>query len=423
MHQNAIRADRCPVVHFDHHSPEHARTAANAYRQLREEAPVCWTDTYGGFWVVSRYEDVAQVARDDATFSSLNDTNSDDLAFSGVIIPPAGALNLPIEIDPPLLGMHRKLLAARMAPKRAREMHPTYVNWADYFIDRFIERGEVEFVSQLASPVPTLATLEFLGLPLEDYQLYSKPFHDFVAYPAGTDEYAAAVAQMMECLDRVEIEVEDRRRHPRDDALTDLVHGEVDGARLGDEDIRAWVRLVLGGGIDTTTSLISHSLVYLDQRFDLRVGLRNEPKALELFMEEMLRVATPTQALARTATRDVMLGGQLIKRGDRVLVSWASANRDDDVFDDAEDIVIDRRPNPHTSFGLGPHRCIGSHFARAEYLAVMDRVLRRLPDYRLTDGASQYDSIGTVNGWRTVPATFTPGEKQGSVTKLALPTA
>ena len=405
----------CPVVHFDQHSPEHAQDAAGQLRTLRAETPVFWTEAYGGFWVLTRYADVARVARDDATFSSFKDMHrGDSVSFSGVSIPPSPTRQLPIDIDSPELSTYRKMLAGRMAPARARALRPRYEALADHFIDRFIESGEAELVTQLASPVPTAATLEFLGLPIEDHELYAGPFHDYVAYPQGSEQFERAVVQREICMERVRDEVELRKREPRDDALTALVQSTIDGQPLPHEDVMDWVRLLLGGGIDTTTALIAHSLVYLDDQPQLREKLAADPQALELFMEEMLRVSTPTQALARTATCDVEIGGQLIRRGERVLLSWASANRDELTFTDSEDVVVDRSPNPHTAFGLGPHRCIGSHFARVEYLAVLTKVLTRLPDYRLVrEGLAQYDTIGRVNGWRSIPARFTPGTPLG----------
>ena len=405
--------DKCPVRRFDHHSVEHAQESVPAYRRLRETEPVVWTDAHDGFWVVSRYADIAEAARDEETFSSLKDMSREGTAFSGVSIPPSPTRQLPIDLDPPLLGKHRKLLAARMSPHRARAKSDTYVAWADHCIDQFVTEGRGELVGQLASPVPTMATLAFLGLPVEDHGLYSGPFHDIAALPKGTAEFAQAVEDMTECMQRVAETVAERRKRPQDDAISVLVQGTIDGVALSETDVLDWVRLLLGGGIDTTTSLIAHSLVYLDRHPELRPDLVADRSALELFMEEMLRVSTPTQALARTATKDVELGGQQIKQGERVLLVWASANRDDSVFTDADVVCVDRSPNRHTSFGLGPHRCIGSHLARAEYLAVMERVLTRLPDFRLTEGARQYESIGTVNGWRELPATFTPGAVLG----------
>jgi len=403
---------RC-VVHFDHHSAEHAANPLHALADLRRDAPIAWSDAYGGFWIATRYEDVVQAARDSETFSSFNDLNMEDVAFSGVVIPPNPVRFLPLELDQPLLGKHRKMLAARMAPPRARNMQQTYEDWADYFIDQFITDGHVEFISQLVSPVPAIATLAFLGLPVDDFQVYSETFHDLAATLPGTPERDRALAGLQVCQQRVAAEVADRRRHPRDDALTDLVNGEIDGVGLPEDEIMDWVSLILGGGIDTTTALLGHSLIQLDQRPELRQSLRDDPKALELFMEEMLRIAAPTQAVARTATRDVELGGQLIRRGERVLLSWASANCDEAVFDEADNIVTDRKPNPHTSFGIGPHRCIGSHFARIEYVAILSRILTRLPDFRIDTGARSYDSVGVVNGWAQIPATFTPGPVLG----------
>jgi cytochrome P450 len=174
------------------------------------------------------------------------------------------------------------------------------------------------------------------------------------------------------------------------------------------------VQLVIFGGVDTTTGLIGSALEWLARHPEERDRLREHPGLIPRATEEFLRYFSPVQALARTATRDCVVGGRQVRAGERLLLSWASANFDEDAFDRPDEVVLDRSPNRHQAFGVGIHRCLGSNYARVEFAVVLEEVLRRLPDYAI-DGtaARRYPSIAVVNGWVTLPATFTPGTPQG----------
>jgi cytochrome P450 len=190
---------------------------------------------------------------------------------------------------------------------------------------------------------------------------------------------------------------------------------EVDGAKLSDETVIGMCNLIIAGGNDTTTSLLSNAFKYLSEHPDQKQWLIDDPSRIPYACEEFLRFYTPTQALARTVTTDVEIGGQHLKRGDRVLLSFASANRDPEVFDRPDEIVLDRWPNKHQAFGLGLHRCLGSNLTRVEFTVVLEEVLRRMPDFVVDGDASHpYETIGIVNGWMDMPATFTPGPREGS---------
>lgn len=178
------------------------------------------------------------------------------MAFSGVTIPASLNPLLPIELDPPALSKHRQIWALRLSPASARRMRPTYETRANLLIDEFIESGTADLVGQLASPIPALATLAFLRLPFEDWPRYAECYHDIGAYPEDTEEFARAVQMQISCMESVAREIEARRRQPRDDGLTQLVQADVDGTTLTDEQALATVHLFLGGGLDTTTTLI-----------------------------------------------------------------------------------------------------------------------------------------------------------------------
>ncbi len=171
---------------------------------------------------------------------------------------------------------------------------------------------------------------------------------------------------------------------------------------------------LIAGGLDTTTSLFLNAVVHLSQHPALRQQLIDHPELRPAATEEMLRFYTPVQGLARTVTRDCPFGDVEMQRGDRVLLSYGSANRDGRAFPDPDEFVVDRFPNRHFAFGIGIHRCIGSTFARMEFGVMLDEILERLPDFHVDQSrAQQYPIIGLVNGYISVPATFTPGPRRG----------
>jgi cytochrome P450 len=398
------------TVEFDHHSEAYASDPVGLFRTLRDQCPVAHTEAHGGFWVVTRYEDIAAAAADDATFSSLHVPG--DATWKGITIPEANIRAIPIELDPPDFLAYRRVLNPLFSPAAVERWRPTIERWASACIDQVIETGVFDVVLDLTNPVPALFTCEFLGLPVEDWERYARTAHESVYAVPGTPEHARAreggrwtVEQLAELVAR-------RRREPQDDLMTVLTQAKVNGEPLPDRDVTDICLLVIAGGFDTTTAVASHAVRYLSHNPIAAEQLRADPAAMAPAIEEFLRYFTPQQALARTVTRDTELGGQKLKAGDRVLLVWASANHDPEMFDEPDELLLDRFPNRHTAFGLGIHRCLGSNFARAEIAAMLDEVLRRMPDLTVIDSeAVRYPTIGTVNGWVKMPATFTPGPR------------
>jgi cytochrome P450 len=398
-----------PVVEFDHHSHEYAADPWSTYSELRAHCPVAWSERYGGFWVVSRYEDVAAVSRDDLTFSSRHDIPNNGISYTGITLPPTPNRSTPIEMDPPQFQKFRRLLNPPFAPAATDKLRPRFQAFTHWCLDQVIGSGEIDFVVHLANPMPAMATLAFLGLDVTLWDDFSWPFHEIVANPPDTDGWRRAVEGIGNALGLVAAALAARRAEPRDDLLTYFTRAEVDGETLSDEVILEICTLILGGGVDTTTALISHAFNHLGHDLAARQRMIADRELIPLYCEELLRYHTPTQALARTATTDTVVGGQEVAEGERVLICWAGANRDPDVFDRPDELVIDRFPNRHAAFGLGAHRCLGSNFTRAEFATMLNAVLDRMPDYELLDGAERYESIGVVNGWHRLPARFTPG--------------
>jgi cytochrome P450 len=203
------------------------------------------------------------------------------------------------------------------------------------------------------------------------------------------------------------------RENPRPGLINELIEARIDGEPLPDMEIFGNLGLLIGGGFDTTTALTAHSLEWLAHNPEARQNLSDDrDELLDGATEEFLRYYTPAPGDGRTINEDVEIEGIQFKEGDRLWLSWAMANRDPEVFEDPNEIILDRHANRHYSFGLGVHRCIGSNVARTVFKRMLLAVLDRMPDYKCDpDEAVHYESIGVIQGMRHLPATFTPGPR------------
>jgi cytochrome P450 len=392
-----------PTVHFDHHSREFARDPWSVYADLRQRCPVSWSETYGGFWLLSRYDDVREVALDDETFSSAQ-------SITVPAKPPTARLSIPIEMDPPTFLEYRRILNPCFSPAAVARIEPKIDEFVHGLIDEFVERGSCDLVMDFTNPLPAMTTLHLLGLPVEDWEAYAVPLHDKTFMRDHTPEQ---VAQYEQVHVRVREAIAERRRAPRDDMISYLLAQEVQGAPIGDEDVLDMVMLTLHGGFDTTGSAIANAMLFLDGNHAHRDRLLADPELLQSAVEEFLRYEAPQQGLARVATRDVEIGGQTICTGERVFLLWASANRDADAFPDADEVILDRFPNRHVTFGIGAHRCLGSNVARTQMRLALRALLDRLPDFAVDrDAIVRADTVGVVFGHYSIPMTFTPGPRR-----------
>jgi cytochrome P450 len=400
------------TIDFDHHSAEYAQHWREINAHNRQHCPVAFTASHGGFWQLSRYDDVAAVARDDAGFSSWYP--NPDGTHHGATIPTGPMRQVPIEMDPPEFGAYRKLLNPTFSPATAARWEPYIRNVTTFCIDRFIESGECDLVNDLANPVPSIFTMELLGMPKHNWRGFSDATHAMVHHAPDSAEFAAALSELGALMGLVFEIVAQRRTIPTDDLISTLVTARIDGEVLSDERISQIITLVIMGGVDTTGSLLSSVLHWLSENPEVRHQLRQQPDLMPRAIEEFLRFFAPVQTLGRTATTDCVIGGQHLAAGERVSLSWSSANFDDTVFDNPEQLQLDRFPNRHQTFGVGLHRCLGSNFARTEFKVMLEEVLRRLPDFTVGAGAQRYSTIAIVNGWVNLPATFTPGKREGA---------
>lgn len=392
-------------VEFDHHSDEFAQDPWTPLADLRATCPVARSGTYGGFWVLTGYEEIKQVAGDDETFASSET----------IVIPPkknVGQKSIPIEVDGPEFLEYRRILHPMFSPTAVDRLTPAIERFAHKCIDDIIENGRCDFVHDLADPLPAMTTLLKLGLPVELWKSFSVPLHKVVFLRQDNPLRANILDELKVIADTITETIATRREAPRDDMISYLVHAEMADRPLTDHEIHEMVTLVIQGGFDTTGSAIGNALIHLDRDRDARRRLIEEPDLLPSAIEEFLRFEAPQLALARTATRDVTLGGREISAGDRVLMVWASANRDEKVFDDPDEIILDRFPNRHMTFGLGAHRCLGSTLARRQIAVALRAVLRRMPDYEIDFGAAERaETVGITYGMFSMPASFTAGER------------
>jgi cytochrome P450 len=285
------------------------------------------------------------------------------------------------------------------------------VHW---FLDQKIADGRMDLVGDYASPVPAILTMRLMGLPYDNWRLYADLFHSVMA-SSGGDEYKRAIGQVPAMLEGLLAFIAARRAEPRDDLTSFLVQFDIDGRRLTDTQLLDILWNLIGGGVDTTTSLTALSLLHLGTHPELRQQLIERQELYRTAAEEFLRFFSVNKQLSRTVSRDTVLGGQPLRRNDRLLISWIGANHDDAEFDCPGEVVLDRSPNRHVAFGLGAHRCIGAPLARVMFEVMVAGVLDRLPDYEIElDGVQRYTGNPTMDGVGKLPVTFTAGRSLGT---------
>ena len=412
--ENQENLKRCPVD-FDHESETHADNWPDEFRDLRGKCPVAWTEKHGGYWVATRYNDIVAMAQDDATFSSFKTFDADSGDVTGGITIPATPIprGLPVESDRPDWSMFRSYLNRRFAPKAAEARRANVRKYADSLLNRVIETGQIDLVNEFTGPVPAMTTMELMGLPLDEWRQFADPLHEMVFTPKEAPEYPHVIAGVQWIFKRcIETFHQRKSEPPRDDLLSYFAHERIDGRPVTEEEMLSFCNNIITGGVDTTTALTTHALVYLNQHPEDYRRLQDDPKLLPVAREEFVRFFAPIHGLARNVSRDVEIDGAKMEKGDRVYLAWSAGNRDPEVFEDPERVDIARFPNRHIAFGAGMHRCIGSFMARVMFEEMMHVVMARIPDYRSSpDRARRYTSVGTINGWVDMPTTFTPGPK------------
>jgi cytochrome P450 len=400
-------------VDVDHMSLDFARNSHEILQSMHGRCPVAWSNHHGGYWLVTDYKHVAEVARDDRRFSSVHEVADPSSPLRGVGIPEAAQHAGFIEMDPPLHTRFRKPWQSWFAPAATRRFEPRMRELARARCDDVIESGRIDLVHDYAAPVPALVVLEYLGLSTENWRETSDAIHSLLSTHPADPRFPEMVKGWHKIGAQVRVEMDDRRSRPRGDLISSMIHTEIDGEAYPEDLLHGDIMDFIAGGVDTTTALASFAFLYLGRHPDERQLLIDEPMRRDAACEEFLRYFSPITAIARTVTEDAQLGDQSLRKGERVMICFAGANLDESEFPRAEEVILDRFPNRHSAFGLGVHRCIGSNFARADFRAMLDEVLERIPDYRIEESTvQQYPAIGKVNGYLSIEATFTPRKRR-----------
>jgi cholest-4-en-3-one 26-monooxygenase len=338
------------------------------FRRLRAEAPVFWhPDSFhgGGFWAVTRHADVWRVSLDQKTFSSQRGSAMIPPYTEEQLIPQREIM---LNMDPPKHTKYRRLVNMGFSPKILNTAEHHIRERARSIVDSVARKGRCDFVTEVAAELPLQVIVEMLGVPLEERHQFFEWSNTMVG---GDDpEYAASpeVGQvaMMQLFAYANELAGERKRCPREDLTSLLLQAEVDGERLTESQYDSFVMLLAVAGNETTRNLIAGGMLALIEHPEERERLIADPGLLPMAAEEMLRWVSPVMAFRRTAQRDVEVRGQEIREGDRVVIWYASANRDEEVFPDADHFDVGRQPNDHLGFGIGPHFCLGAHLARLE---------------------------------------------------------
>jgi cytochrome P450 len=383
---------------FDHLAPDHIDRWVEQTDAIRAHGPVGWTDAHGGFWVVVGYDAVRSAALDWRTFSCFHDTSGGCPIAKGIGIPPFDFPLILSESDPPVSLERRGLEQPFFRPPEIQRWEPVVRAHVDAALADIRARGHGDFFADLAMPVTAKTAFALVGVDLERWE-------EFVARGGAKPTPSALAAEIDRVHGLLEELVADRRRAPRDDIVSALVQGEVQGRGLTDDEAVSMLSALVLGGFDTTSSVIANALIWLDRRRDAHAALRADAVLLANAVDEFLRVYPPSVGGGRNVMRDVELGGCRMARGDRIFLSWAAANRDPDQFEAPHEVRLDRaNAAQHFAFGVGPHRCLGSQLARMVTRCVIAAVLEQTPDFRIDHAAAKrYASGRFVVGWSAVP--------------------
>lgn len=409
-----------PVVDFDILAHRSMAESDAAWAELRGNCPVAWTEANGGAWVVSSYDTVTEAFRNWQAFRSGRDVRTVDgpggspeyLSINAIPVKNP-FLQIPEELDPPLWHPYRKAFTDLLSPRAAEALMPRVKYWATKLIDDVIETGQCDLVDTLTGGLPAAVVLEWLGFPEEDWHRMGAAMHNMAAYIPDDPASQKYHDEMSWAFGRVKEAVAERRENPRDDATSTLANLEIEGKRISFEYAVGMVNLAYSGGVDTTTSVGSAAFVHMFRNPEDRQRLIDNPDLIDRAMEEFLRVYPPARTHGRTVVEDTELGGCLLRKDDRLIISEVSACHDEATFPDADKFVMDRFPNRHVAFGMGMHRCAGSHIARLMFKEMLTQVLERMPDYQVVEeGLKEYPNWAILGGFSTLPVTFTPGERR-----------
>ncbi len=390
-----------------------------AFLTLREERPVSFHEEPEleilprgpGYWALTRHADVVRASREPETFCSGRGSNIGDM-------PPAfleffGSM---INMDDPRHGRLRRIVSRGFTPRMIRKAEADVRRAARAIIDAVLDKGECDFVTEIAALLPLRIICDMMGIPESEHRFVFDRSN--VILGAGDPEYVAEQEAIVPALLRAGADLSQlavelgrvRRKDPADDLTSALVNAEVEGERLSEQELGSFFVLLAVAGNETTRNAISHGMKALCDHPDQRAIWQADFAAVTpTAVEEIVRWATPVIHFRRTATRDTEIGGQRIAEGEKVVLWYCSANRDAAVFDDPFRFDVRRTPNEHVGFGgPGPHHCLGAHLARREIALMFEEIFRRLPDIEVVDEPERLQSF-FIHGIKHMRCRFRPG--------------
>ncbi len=391
------------LTDYDIFDPEFVRDPFPSFAEIREsQCPVAHTERWGGSWLPTRYEDVVAIAQEYETFTSRGilvlppPPGQNEGAYGGVAAPP-------ITSDPPDHHWHRRLILPVFAPQAVAKYEQGTRDLCNSLIDAFIDKGVADAAGDYAQHIPVRVIATMLGVPLE----MEEEFTDWVR---GTLENMTDMERRkwarQNIIEFFLAQVKDRQENPREnDLITELMNSEVEGKKVPIEYVLGVCNLMLVAGVDTTWSAIGSTLWHMAQHAEHRKQLRDNPDLWPTAIEELLRVYAPV-TMARIVDHDVEYNGCPMKAGDRVLMPFPAANRDPRVFENPDEVILDREHNRHVAFGSGIHRCAGSNLARLEVRVALQTWLERIPEFELVDPSSVTWAGGQVHGPRRCMVKF-----------------
>jgi cholest-4-en-3-one 26-monooxygenase len=377
----------------------YAGDSRSVYKWMRDNEPV-FRDR-NGLAAAASYQAVIDAERQPELFSN-----------AGGIRPDQDAPPMMIAMDDPGHLLRRKLVNAGFTRKRVKDREPSIGALCDALIDGVCERGECDFVWDIAAPLPMAVIGDMLGVLPAEREMFLKWSDDMVSFLSSTtaqEDFQVSMDAFAAYTEYMTRMIADRHEEPTDDLVSVLVHAEVDGEKLADHEIVTEVLLLLIGGDETTRHTLSGGTAQLLRHPDQHARLVNDVDLLPNAIEEMLRWTAPVKNMARTMTADTEFHGAQLKQGEKIILLFESANFDEQVFGDPENFRIDRNPNNHMAFGFGTHFCLGNQLARLELSMMHTRLLRRLPDMELASGdALPLRPANFVSGLERMPVRFTP---------------
>ncbi len=404
-------ADAQHVIDFDHHGSklrDHNTEQVNELIYNESGCPMAWSTAHDGFWAIWGYDALYEAVQDAETFSSTHLPPECPKGVPGGLYPDP---LIPIDIDGQDQQDYRKVVLNWFNPGHAKSLEARMQQICDELIDDFIEQGEAELAYGLFTALPAIITLEMLGWESENWRQWVTWVHSFIHDGAHDPETAmASTAQMYA---RIDAEIATRRDSLGGDLFSDMMRTPVNGKLLDDDELRNFATLVFLGGMDTTSGVTGNSLLLIDQDPELRRQIIDNIDQMPKIIEEFLRYAGPGGGLYRRLTKDVEFHGEQMHEGERVLMMFWAANRDPKAFPDPDTIDIFRTQNRHMAFGLGPHRCLGSHHARRMFATLMTAIFTRIPDFAVQwDAVDRFEDCGSVYAVRHLPVRFTPGPRR-----------